>query len=102
MLTDFEKKTPSMFIDFFDFFHPPLLVYCSYVLVFSKKSHPPHLFQPPWLLERWEYLVIEYFKPVSQMLRLRAAFEKCITFVHYFIDSNGAWQVREPKNFSTN
>ena len=23
--------------------YPPLLVYCSYVLVFSKKSQPPHL-----------------------------------------------------------
>ena len=56
-LTDFEKKIhlqrtfpPSTFIDFLDFFHPPLLVYCSYVLVFSKKSHPPRLFQPPRLL----------------------------------------------------
>ena len=61
--------SPSMFIDFLDFFHPPLLIYCSYciyVLVFSKKSHPPCLFilqllhplprsfQPPRLLERWE------------------------------------------------
>ena len=52
-LTDFEKKIPpSMFIDFLDLFHPPLLVYCIYVLVFSKKSHPPCLFQPPRLLER--------------------------------------------------
>ena len=57
MLTDFEKKIhppptflPSTSIDFLDFFHPPLLVYCSYVLVFSKKSHPPRLFQPPRLL----------------------------------------------------
>ena len=33
-----------MFIDFLDFFHPPLHIYCSYasyVLVFSKKYHPP-------------------------------------------------------------
>ena len=59
MLTDFEKKiyppctfSPSTFIDFLDFFHPPLLVYCNYVLVFSKKSHPPRLFQPQRLLER--------------------------------------------------
>ena len=37
-----------------DFFHPPPLVYCSYVLVFSKKSHPPRLFQPPQLLESWD------------------------------------------------
>ena len=41
---------PSTFIDFLDFFHPPLLGYCSYVLVFSKKSHPQHLLQPPRLL----------------------------------------------------
>ena len=57
-LTDFEKfhppqkNPPSTFIDFLDFFHPPLHVYCIYVLVFSKKSHPPRLFQPPRLLER--------------------------------------------------
>ena len=49
---------PSTFIDFLHFFHPPLLVYCSYALgFFSKKSHPPRLFQPPQLLERWEYLL---------------------------------------------
>ena len=42
-LTDFENKfhpprtfPPSTFIDFLDFFHPPLLVYCNYVLVFSS------------------------------------------------------------------
>ena len=63
--TDFEKKIhpprtfpPSTFIDFLNFFHPSLLVYCSYVLVFSKKitpstfidfatfAPPPRLFQP--------------------------------------------------------
>ena len=63
-LIDFENKIhpprtfpPSTFIDFLDLFHPPLLVYCIYVLVFfSKKSHPPRLFQPPRLLERWEYI----------------------------------------------
>ena len=56
-LIDFEKQfhpprtfTPSTFIDFLDFFHPPLHVYCIYVLVFSKKSRPPRLFQPPRLL----------------------------------------------------
>ena len=56
-LTDFEKfhppqnkNPPSTFIDFLDFFYPPLHVYCFYVLVFSKKSHPPRLFQPPRLL----------------------------------------------------
>ena len=47
-LTDFEKfhplqkKSPlhiSWFLRFF--FHPPLRVYCIYVLVFSKKFHPP-------------------------------------------------------------
>ena len=59
-LTDFEKfhlpqkNLPSTFIDFLDFFHPALHVYCIYVLVFSKKSHPPRLFQPPRLLGRWE------------------------------------------------
>ena len=44
--------SPSKFVDFLGFFHPPLLVYCSYVLVFSKKSHPPtrSLFQSPHLL----------------------------------------------------
>ena len=59
---------PSTFIDFLDFFHPPLLIYCSYVLVSSKKkppsmfiptstfidfttfAPPPRLFQPPCLL----------------------------------------------------
>ena len=57
-LTDFENSTvhkknpPSMFIDFLDYFHPPLQVYCIYVLAFAKKSHPPRLFQPPRLLER--------------------------------------------------
>ena len=56
-LIDFEKKfhpprtfPPSTFIDFLDFFHPPLHAYCIYVLVFSNKSHPPRLFQPPRLL----------------------------------------------------
>ena len=37
---------PSTFIDSLDFFNPPLLVYCSYVLVFSNNPHPPRLFQP--------------------------------------------------------
>ena len=42
---DFEKKNPpSTVIELLYFFHPPLLVYSSYVLVFSKKSHPPRLF----------------------------------------------------------
>ena len=58
-LTNFEKfhppqkkkNPPSTFIDSLDFFHPPLLVYQSYVLVFDKKSHPPRLFQPPCLLK---------------------------------------------------
>ena len=36
---------PSTVIDFLDFFHPPLLVYCIYVLDFSKNSHPPRLSQ---------------------------------------------------------
>ena len=45
-----KKNPPSTFIDFLDLFPPPLLVYCIYVLVFSKKSHPPRLFQPPRLL----------------------------------------------------
>ena len=51
-LTDFEKKIlpsrifqSSMFIDFLDFFHPPLLVYCSYVLIFFQKI-PPFTFIP--------------------------------------------------------
>jgi hypothetical protein len=73
-LIDFEKKIqpprtfpPSTFIDFLDFFHPPLHVYCIYVLVFPKNptlhvysnlhvfatiALPPRLFQPPRLLER--------------------------------------------------
>ena len=41
---------PSTIIDCLDFFHPPLHVYCVYVIVFSKKSHPTRLFQPPRLL----------------------------------------------------
>ena len=32
-----------MFTDFLDFFHPPPLVYYSYVLVFSKKP-PLHVY----------------------------------------------------------
>ena len=39
----FQKIPPSTFIDFLDFFHPPLLVYCIYVLFFFKKSHPLRL-----------------------------------------------------------
>ena len=60
-LTDFEKfhppkkKSPSTFIDFLNFFHPPLLVYYGYGLVFSKKSHPPCLFQPRRLVI-WQLL----------------------------------------------
>ena len=50
MLIDLIFFSPSTFIDFLDFFHPPLHAYCIYVLVFSKKSHPPRLFQPPRLL----------------------------------------------------
>ena len=38
-----KKNPPSTFIDFLDLFHPPLLVYCIYLLVVSKKSHPPRL-----------------------------------------------------------
>ena len=38
---------PSTVIDFLDFFHPHLLIYCSCVLFFSKKSHPSSLCQPP-------------------------------------------------------
>ena len=45
-----KNNPPSTFIDVLDFFHPPLHVYCIYILVFSKKSHPPRLFQPPRLL----------------------------------------------------
>ena len=37
---DFIFFPPSMLIDFLDFFHPPLLVYNSFYLVFSKKYHP--------------------------------------------------------------
>ena len=44
-LTDFENKffplrtfPNSMFIDLLDFFHPPLLGYCSYVQVFFTKN----------------------------------------------------------------
>ena len=40
------RTFPSFtFIDFSDFFHPPLLVYCSYVLVFFQKI-PPSTFIP--------------------------------------------------------
>ena len=45
-----KKSAPSTFVEFLDFFHPPLLVYYSYILgFFYKKSHPPRLFQPPFL-----------------------------------------------------
>ena len=47
MLIDLIFFSPSTFIDFLDFFHPQLLAYCIYAVVFfKKKSHPPHLFQP--------------------------------------------------------
>ena len=39
------KNHPSTFIDFLDFFHPPLHVYCIYVLVFFQKI-PPSTFIP--------------------------------------------------------
>ena len=62
------KKSPSStFIDFLDFFHPPLLVYCIYVLVFSKKSHPPRLFPRPRLLERWEYRESQWQRKICQI-----------------------------------
>ena len=70
-LIDFGKKNPPCthistlhVFDFLDFFHPPLLAYCSYALVFFQKippstfidfatfAPPSRLFQPPWLLER--------------------------------------------------
>ena len=41
---------PSTFIDFLDFFHPPLHVYCIYVLLFSKNPTLQVKFQPPRLL----------------------------------------------------
>ena len=37
---------PSTFIDFLDFFHPPLFDYCSYVLVFSKQNPKLHVYYP--------------------------------------------------------
>ena len=53
-----------MFVDFLDFFHPPLLVYYSHACTsffqkippskfidFATFAPPPRLFQPPWLLE---------------------------------------------------
>ena len=49
-LTDFDKfhppqkNPPSTFIDFLDFFHPPLLVYWSYVLVFFPKNPTLHVY----------------------------------------------------------
>ena len=85
-LIDFEKKfhpprtfPPSTFIDFLDFFHPPLHVYCIYILVFFQKippstfiptstfsdfatfAPPPRLFQSPCLLERWDYVSHKFF-----------------------------------------
>ena len=45
--TGFEKKNPpSTFIDFLDFFstlHSLFIAWVTNVLVFSKKSHPPHV-----------------------------------------------------------
>ena len=70
---------PSTPIDFIDFFHPPLLIYSSYVQFFLKKYHPPPLSQCPrllilhilhplhvyynllaWIFERREYIQPEY------------------------------------------
>ena len=49
-LTDFEKKIhpprafpSSTFIDFLDLFHPPLLIYCIYVLNSFFLKNPPRL-----------------------------------------------------------
>ena len=66
-LTDFKKfhppqnkNPPSTFIEILDVstlhssFQPASFIRVMYVLVFSKKSHPPRLFQPPRLLEWWE------------------------------------------------
>ena len=74
-LIDLEKKIhppstflPSTFINFLDFFHPPLLLQLctsffqkippstfiptSMFIDFATFAPPPHLFQPAWLLER--------------------------------------------------
>ena len=45
ILIDFEFFSTLHVYWFLSFFHPPLLIYCSYVLVFSKKI-PPSMFIP--------------------------------------------------------
>ena len=71
-LTDFEKfhppqkkNLPSTFIDFLDFFQPSTP---RYVIVFSKKSHPPHFFQPPRLVI-WHFCTPSTFIPTSTFIR---------------------------------
>ena len=62
----------STFTDFLEFFHPPLLVYCSYLLCFrrffSKMSHPPRSFQPTRLLSQ-ELCTPSTFIPASSAQR---------------------------------
>ena len=55
---------PSTFIDFLNFFH----VYSIYVLVCSKNSQPPLLFQSPCLLSL-QFLTPSLFIPTSSAIR---------------------------------
>ena len=71
-----KKNPPSAFIDFLDFFHPPLHVYCIYVLVFSKKSQPPRLFQSPRL---WfcNFCTLSTFIPTSTFIKEMRVIAHC-------------------------
>ena len=64
-----KKNPPSSLVDSLDFIHPPLLVFKSYALVFSTKSHPPRLFQPPRLVI-WHICAPSTFIPTSTFSNL--------------------------------
>ena len=64
-------KNSTLHVYYLEFFHPPLHVYCIYVCTsffqkippstfsdFATFAPPPRLFQPPRLLERWEYMKV--------------------------------------------
>ena len=76
-LTDFEKNSPlSMFIDFLNFFHPPLLVYCSYTLVFFPKNPTLHIYSNLHFYLFCNFWTTSTFIPTSTVIReMRAAWK---------------------------
>ena len=70
---------PSMFIDFIDFFHPPLLVYCIYVLV--PKNPILHVY---WFCN---FCTPSTFIPTSSAIR-----EMRVVIWHIFEPHRTFWQ----------